>query len=99
MQVKWATDEEKSRYIERVRKNDQGIQQKNWRSDQAWEVLRDPLPFMLFFMNFSSSCIGGGIGTFSNLLINKAFGFSTGDSLLLNLGISAFQISLYYLFG
>lgn len=86
-------------YIERVRRNDQGIKQKKWRSDQAWECLKDPLPIMLFGMNFFSSCIGGGIGTFSNLLINQAFGFNTETSLLLNLGISAFQITLYYVIG
>ncbi len=99
VQAKWATPEEKVKYVERVRKNDQGIKQKVWRREQAFEVLRDPLPWLLFLMIFCETLVVGGLNTFNNLLINKAFGFSVGDSQLLGLPLAVFQGLLYLLIG
>ncbi|WWD03389.1 hypothetical protein V865_001441 [Kwoniella europaea PYCC6329] len=99
VQARWATKEEKVKYVERVRTNDQGIQQKVWRSDQAWEVLRDPLPWLLFGMMFIQSTVVGGLNTFNNLLIKNAFGFTTSQSLLLALPLAVFQVILYFLIG
>lgn len=46
--VKWADDATKTKFVERVRCNDQGIKQKKWKSDQAWEVVKDPYTYCLF---------------------------------------------------
>ncbi|KAK6909677.1 hypothetical protein L486_00676 [Kwoniella mangroviensis CBS 10435] len=99
VQARWATKEEKVKYVERVRTNDQGIQQKVWRSDQAREVLRDPLPWLLFGMMFIQSTVVGGLNTFNNLLIKNAFGFTTSQALLLALPLAVFQVILYFLIG
>lgn len=77
--AKWATDEEKTKFVERVRKNDQGLKQKIFRKDQAWEAARDPLTYLLFLMYFAQSTVVGGLNTFNTLLIKNAFGFSVSS--------------------
>jgi hypothetical protein len=99
VKARWASEEDKPKFVERVRSNDQGIKQKVWRSDQAKEILTDPLPWLLFGMIFFVSCVVGGLNTFNSLLINKAFGFSTAQSLLLGLPLAVFQVILYFLIG
>jgi len=99
VQAKWATADEKVKYVERVRRNDQGLKQKVWRQEQAMEVLRDPLPWLLFMMIFCETLVVGGLNTFNSLLINKAFGFSVSDSQLLGLPLAVFQGLLYVLIG
>ena len=78
-QARWATDDEKTKYVERVRVNDQGLKQKVWRPEQAWEAARDPITYLLFIMYLTQSTIVGGLNTFSGLLVNRAFGFSVSD--------------------
>ena len=80
--ARWATDNEKTKYVERVRGNDQGLKNKVWRSEQAWEAARDPLTYMLFVMYFLMSAVAGGLGTFNGLLVNRAFGFSVSAPLV-----------------
>ncbi len=57
VQARWASAEDKVKSVERVRKNDQGIKQKNWRPEQAWEFFRDPLSYLLFLMIRGVICI------------------------------------------
>ena len=76
VQARWATDDDKTKFVERVRQNDQGIKQSQWRQEQAWEAARDPLTYLLFIMYLTQSTIVGGLNTFNSLLINKAFDFS-----------------------
>ena len=59
-QARWATPEEKVRFVERVRKNDQGIQHKVWKSEQAWEVVKDPLVYLLLGMMLLQTLVVGG---------------------------------------
>ena len=99
VQARWATPEEKVKYVERVRTNDQGIKQKVFRREQALEVFRDPLPWLLFMMIFCETLVVGGLNTFNSLLINKAFGFSVSNSQLLGLPLAVFQGILYVLIG
>ena len=99
VQATWVTAEEKVKYVERVRKNDQGIKHVAWVSEQAWEVLRDPLPWLLVLMIFCETLVVGGLNVFNNLLINQAFGFSVSDSQLLGLPLAVFQGILYLLIG
>lgn len=99
VQAKWATPEEKVKFVERVRSNDQGIKQKKFRREQAMELLRDPLPWLLFLMTALQTLVVGGLNTFNSLLINQAFGFSVGQSQLLGMPLAAFQGCLYLLIG
>lgn len=63
VQAKWASAEDKVKFVERVRGNDQGIKQKVFRRDQALEVLRDPLPWLLFLMILIQTLVIGGLNT------------------------------------
>lgn len=95
--ARWASEEEKTRFIERVRVNDQGIQAKKWKSDQATETVKDPLVYLLFLMMFIEATVVGGLNTFNSLLINKAFGFDAATSQLLGMPLACFQVILYFL--
>jgi hypothetical protein len=97
--ARWASEEDKVKFVERVRANDQGIKQPKFRKEQAKEALSDPGPWLLVVMILLQTTIGGGIGTFNNLLINKAFGFSVSESQLLGIPLAAFQAVLYYTCG
>jgi hypothetical protein len=99
VQARWATADEKVKFVERVRTNDQGIKQKKWRSEQAWESIKDPLPWLLFLMMLFQTLVVGGVNTFNSLLINQAFGFSTSQSQLLSLPLNVFQVILYFFIG
>lgn len=74
--ARWATESEKTLLVERVRSNNQGIQNTKWNSEQAREAFRDPFTWCLFFLPFFNTLVVGGVSTFGNLLITKAFGFS-----------------------
>jgi hypothetical protein len=99
VQARWASPEDKVKFVERVRRNDQGIQAKAWRSEQVWELFKDPLPWLLCGMMLFQTLVVGGLNTFNSLLINKAFGFSVAESQLLGLPLAAFQGILYILIG
>lgn len=86
-------------YLERVRRNDQGIKQKDWKTDQALEILTDPIPWLAFTLMFVQTLVVGGLNTFNNLLITKAFGFSVSEAQLLGMPLAAFQVLLYFLVG
>lgn len=73
--ARWATEEEKVKFVERVRSNNQSLKQKVWKKEQAWEAAKDPFTYCLFALAFSQTLIVGGINVFSGLLITKAFGF------------------------
>lgn len=62
--ARWASDDLKTRFVERVRSNNQGIKQKKWKSDQAWDAVKDPYSYSLFGFSFMQSLIVGGIGKF-----------------------------------
>jgi len=99
MQARWATPEEKVKFVERVRKNDQGIKQKKFKHDQAKEAFLDPVSWLLVGMILLQTFVVGGLNTFNSLLIKNAFGFSTLDSLLLGIPLAFAQICLYFLLG
>lgn len=93
--VKWADDITKTKFVERVRCNDQGLKQKKWKSEQAWEVVKDPYTYCLFFLALFQTMIVGGIGKFNSLLINRAFGFDVLTSQLLKIPLSFIGVSFY----
>lgn len=93
--AKFLTEEEKPYYVERVRKNDQGIKQKVWRPEQAWEAAKDPFVYMLFFLAISQTMVVGGLNTFNALLINEAFGFDVTTSQLLSIPIGILIVITY----
>jgi len=97
--ARWADSEERTRLIERVRPNNQGIRQKEWKRHQIIEALLDPFTWLMFLLAFFNTLVVGGIGKFSSLLINQAFGFDTLQALLLGIPQSVFTIALFYIQG
>lgn len=97
--ARWATEEEKVKFVERVRENDQGIQAKRWKTDQVKEVFRDPLAWLLIAMILTQTMVNGGLYTFNSLLINKAFGFDAATAQLLGIPLAVFTVLLYFLIG
>lgn len=97
--ARWATEEEKVKFVERVRENDQGIQAKRWKPDQVKEVFRDPLAWLLVAMILTQTMVNGGLYTFNSLLINKAFGFDAATAQLLGVPLAVFTVLLYFLNG
>jgi uncharacterized membrane protein len=51
-QARFCSEEDKKLVIERVRANDQGIKQKEWKKDQAREAYTDPMTYYLCGMIF-----------------------------------------------
>lgn len=74
--ARWASEREKALFVERVRSNNQGIKQKQFKREQVVEAARDPLTYLLFGLAFFQTLVVGGINVFNSLLINQAFGFS-----------------------
>lgn len=97
--ARWATEEEKVKFVERVRDNDQGIQAKRWKSSHLKEALTDPLAWLLIIMILFQTLVNGGIYTFNALLINKAFGFDPATAQLLGIPLNAFTVMLYFFIG
>lgn len=95
--TRWADDELKTKLIERVRSNNQGLKQKIWKNDQAWETVKDPQVYALFALTFSQTLVIGGIGKFASLLINRAFGFDVATSQLLKIPVSVCGVCSYFL--
>ena len=97
--ARWATEDEKVKFVERVRVNDQGIQAKKWKPSHVKEAFTDPLVGLLILMIFSQTLVNGGLYTFNSLLINKAFGFDAATAQLLGIPLAVFQVLLYLLIG
>ncbi|WWD20485.1 hypothetical protein CI109_104961 [Kwoniella shandongensis] len=95
--ARWADEELKTKLVERVRSNNQGIKQKVWKSEQAWETAKDPQVYALFALTFCQTLVIGGIGKFSALLINRAFGFDVATSQLLKIPVSVTGVCSYFL--
>lgn len=91
MRAKCFTEDEKRLLIERVRKNETGIQNKEYKRYQVVEALTDPLAWCLIALILVANLVIGGLGVFSNLIISN-FGFSTLETQLLNIAQGAVTI-------
>lgn len=67
---------------ERVRKNETGVQNKEFKMYQALEALRDPVVWGVTLVSFTNALPTGGVGAFSNIILT-AFGFSRLQTYLL----------------
>ncbi|KAK9235241.1 major facilitator superfamily domain-containing protein [Lipomyces kononenkoae] len=84
MKAKCFTEAEKVLFIERVRKNETGIQNRYLKRYQMIEALKDPLVWCYVLLQLSSTLVIGGLGIFSNLVISS-FGFTYLQTQLLNI--------------
>jgi hypothetical protein len=77
--------------IERVRHNETGIENKEYKKYQIIEAIKDPLVWCCVMLILVANLVIGGLGVFSNLIIQK-FGFSLLQTQLLNIAQGAWTI-------
>ncbi|KAJ5708149.1 major facilitator superfamily domain-containing protein [Penicillium malachiteum] len=91
MSAKCYTEEEKTLMIERVRHNETGIRNTEYKRYQILEAFKDPLVWCCFFLILVANLVIGGLGVFSNLIIEQ-FGFTTLQTYLLNIAQGGWTI-------
>ncbi|KAJ6001350.1 hypothetical protein N7499_002737 [Penicillium canescens] len=89
--AKCFTEDEKRLMIERVRHNETGIENKEYKKYQIIEAIKDPLVWCCVMLILVANLVIGGLGVFSNLIIQK-FGFSLLQTQLLNIAQGAWTI-------
>lgn len=77
--------------VERVRVNETGIQNRQYKRYQVIETLTDPVIWCYVFLQITSTLVIGGLGVFSGLII-KSFGFDYLQTQLLNIAQGALNI-------
>lgn len=93
MKAKCFSEEDKKLMVERVRSNQTGIQNKEFKYYQLYEALRDPQTYCYFFIQFLTSLPTSGLGAFANIIISS-FGFSVLQTQLLAMVLGAYLIVL-----
>ncbi|GAC75882.1 permease of the major facilitator superfamily [Moesziomyces antarcticus T-34] len=91
MSAKCFTEDDKRLMVERVRENETGIQNRQFKRHQVLEALTDPFAWCLFGLIVTANLVIGGLGVFSNLIISQ-FGFSYLQTQLLNIAQGAVTI-------
>ncbi|KAJ5893221.1 hypothetical protein N7495_004912 [Penicillium taxi] len=91
LSAKCFPEEDKLLMIERVRNNETGIENKEFKRYQVLEAIQDPLVWCLVILIFVANLVIGGLGVFSNLIIEE-FGFSLLQTDLLNIAQGAWTI-------
>ncbi|KAI0749976.1 major facilitator superfamily domain-containing protein [Daedaleopsis nitida] len=81
---------------ERVRKNETGIQNKEFKWYQVREAVTDPTVIAVTIISFTNGMPTGGLGAFANLII-KAFGYTQLQTYLLN--IAQGVVIMFFLFS
>lgn len=82
-------DEEKARVVERLRVNQQGFGSKKVKGYQVKEAFTDLISWYYFWYGVSSDIPSGALGAFSSILLNDDFGYSTSQSMLMNIPYGA----------
>ncbi|UKZ78972.1 hypothetical protein TrVFT333_006721 [Trichoderma virens FT-333] len=91
MKAKCYSEEDKRLMVERVRHNETGIQNKKYKKYQIIEALTDPLVWCCVLLITVANLVIGGLGVFSNLIIEQ-FGFTLLQTQLLNIAQGGFTI-------
>lgn len=77
--ARFLTEDEKRKFVERVRRNDQGLKQKTFKRHQAMEAIRDPLSWMLFYLAVNQTLVVGGQSSRDYLSPGKCIWVSMSD--------------------
>ncbi|CEJ61636.1 Putative Allantoate permease [Penicillium brasilianum] len=82
MRAKCFSEEDKHMMVERLRSNQTGIQNRNFRSYQVWEALTDPQTWCYCSIQVFTTLPTSGLGAFAGIIM-KSFNFTTLQSQLL----------------
>lgn len=91
MKARFFDEDDKLVAIERLRANQQGVENDIWKWEHVREAVFDLKTWMWGFMMFSISVPSGGISTFGPLII-KAFGYDQFETILFNIPFGAVQL-------
>lgn len=91
MTAKCYSEDEKRLIIERVRHNETGIKNREYKKYQVKEAFTDPFVWCCVSLITVANLVIGGLGVFSNLIIRE-FGFSLLQTQLLNIAQGAWLI-------
>ncbi|KAK6856089.1 allantoate permease [Apiospora arundinis] len=91
VEAKFLNDHDKAIALERLRANQMGVVNREWRNDHLKEALLDPKTWFWFCIIFAISIPSGGISTFGPLII-KTFGFNNFQTILFNIPFGAVQM-------
>ena len=91
MKAKCFTEEDKKLLVERVRSNQTGLQNKNFRKEQLIEAFKDPQMYCYGLVAFCTTLPTSGLGAFANIII-KGFNFTTLQTQLLAMVLGAYII-------
>ncbi|KAH8819825.1 MFS transporter [Xylogone sp. PMI_703] len=71
MRAKCFTEEDKKLMVERVRVNQTGLQNRQFKREQMWEAFRDPQTWCYSLIAFCTTLPTSGLGAFANIIINS----------------------------
>lgn len=95
MRAKCWSKEDRVLIAERVRANETGIQNKQFKWHQAMEGFTDPTVWAVTFISFTNGLPTGGLGAFSNIILS-AFGFTQLQTYLLAIAQGAIIMAFLF---
>jgi MFS family permease len=91
MRAKCFSEEDKKLIVERVRDNQTGIQNREFKKYQVWEALKDPQAWGYALIQLCTTLPTSGLGSFQGIII-QSFGFSVLETQLLAMVLGAYII-------
>ncbi|CCE85926.1 Piso0_005566 [Millerozyma farinosa CBS 7064] len=85
------TEREKILVVKRIRSNQQGFGNKKFKKHQFIEALTDINTWLYFLFAIASNIPNGATTNFGSILLNSDFGYSSADSLLMNMPCGAVE--------
>lgn len=92
VQAWFLSEEEKTLVVERIRKNNQGFGNKKFKWHQFKEALTDVTTWLYFLFALASDIPNGGLTNFGSILLTTDFGYSSTESLLMNMPGGAVEV-------
>lgn len=86
------SDHEKVMVVERIRSNQQGFGNNHFKKSQFVEALTDHRTWLFVLFSLSNNIPNGGLTSFGTILLNEDFGYSPGQSLLMQMPQGAVEI-------
>ncbi|ANB11966.1 Thi73p [Sugiyamaella lignohabitans] len=96
--ARFLTEQERIMVIERLRHNQMGIETNVWKWEQVLETALDLKTYVWMLLLFCVSVVSGGISTFGPLIIQE-FGFTSFQTILLNIPSGFVQIMIVLIAG
>ena len=91
MRAKCFSEEDKKLMVERVRSNQTGVQNKQFRKEQMFEAFRDPQMWCYCLIAICVTVPTSGLGAFAGLVIT-GFHFSVLQTQLLSMALGGYTI-------